>query len=463
MYSKTTVTSGLFILSAIGIAGLLVPHLALAQYDYYDPYSNSNIDYFPTNPVNTRPSRTESSGTSGGTSSGTVSGGIAGTATLCANTPKANPQNTRSVEIRDTSGKVFYLSPPKEQLIGLLSYPESSQQIYKITYNASGKNKEEVGLITVNNKCYPKYGYVQNSTAVTAPKTSSSTPPPSGTQHTDLTTVPENATAVRINPETGAVYNAKTGEFIPDARYDAVARKIYYKDSASTFGKVFTDTTGYVNIDTRRSATSADSAQDPDTSDISGGDPDRTFLNIDVSGDDLEKFRAEVSAAERTQDLTVGGWDPDIIEEIVGRPHDIKTPEELKVYVEATALNDGALKGIEIKKDSIEVESRESGKLFWFIPVEISSTVIIKYNVRDSSEDWVSMRFPWWHIFVKKAYGPGALKTELIGGLTVGEATKASDPMPQNEMSRISQTLQIVSTILKTKHDTVKNSISNVR
>src|SRR3989339_195075 len=29
------------------------------------------------------------------------------------------------------------------------------------------------------------------------------------------------------------------------------------------------------------------------SSDILGGDPDRTFLNIDVSGDDLEKFRAE--------------------------------------------------------------------------------------------------------------------------------------------------------------------------
>lgn len=218
-----------------GIAGLLASVFVFAQYEYYDPYSNSNIDYFPTNPINISPSRTggTAGGTSGNTNSGKKSEGATSTEktnviTPCANKPKANPQNTRSVEIRDKSGKVFYLSPPKEELTDVISYPDSDSKIYQ--------NTKEIGLVTVDNNCYPKYGYVQNPQLPVA-------------DQTDSTEIPQNKTAARLDPLTGKVYNAKTGALIEDARYDVAARAIYYRDTNSSFGKVLTDTEGYVNIE----------------------------------------------------------------------------------------------------------------------------------------------------------------------------------------------------------------------
>ncbi|MBI2639009.1 hypothetical protein HYW83_05465 [Candidatus Peregrinibacteria bacterium] len=235
---------GLF-LALVAIGVLVAMNFAFGQFDYYDPYSNSNIDYFPTNPINTSPSRTNRN--TGGTVSTPKSTPektpiSAPVSVPCTNKPKPNPTNTRSVEIRDKDGKVFYLSPPKEEVIGIRAYPETSQKIFKIIYDDSGMQKDEteIGLIEVDNKCYPKYGYIQDDAPAPKPTQSASIPD---------NVVPSNRTAARLDPETGKVYNEKTNELIPDARYDVAARKIYYKDTESTFGKVFTETTGYVNIE----------------------------------------------------------------------------------------------------------------------------------------------------------------------------------------------------------------------
>ena len=200
-------------------------------------------------------------------------------------------------------------------------------------------------------------------------------------------------------------------------------------------------------------------------SDKSIGDPDFDLLNIDLGGDDLEKFRAEVSTADPVKKVTVRGWDPEKKEEIVGRPEDVKSAEDLQIYVEATALNDVAIKGIKIKENAVEVESRESGKLFWFIPVEMSSIIIVKYKLEDSTEDRVKVRFPWWHVFVKKPYnnGPSGIQIEITAALDVAVWQKVDNSEAPVDMSRISQTLQVISNVMKTKHDTVKNSISNIR
>jgi hypothetical protein len=230
-------TKNSLVIIILALAVLLgTSFFALGQFEYYDPYSNSNIDYFPTNPIDTS---SRKKGTSSSTPPAPPSTPEKTPAVVpCTNKPQPNPKNTRSVEIRDESGKVFYLSPPKEEISGIRAYPETSQKIFKIIYDDSGMQKDEteIGLTTVDNKCYPKYGYIQGvqSTQPSVPAD---------------TTVPPNRTAVRLDPATGEVFNEKTGELILDARYDTRARKIYYKNTQSIFGKVLTDTTGYVNIE----------------------------------------------------------------------------------------------------------------------------------------------------------------------------------------------------------------------
>jgi hypothetical protein len=193
------------------------------------------------------------------------------------------------------------------------------------------------------------------------------------------------------------------------------------------------------------------------------GDPDFDMLNISVGGDDLEKFRAEVSSGNETNKVTVRGWDPKKKEEIIGRPEEVKTSDDLKMYVEAVALNDEAIKDIRINKDVIEVESRESGKLFGFIPVHMTRTVSVKYSLADSSEDPVDVEFSWWHVFVKKPESASDITKEIKTELYLLKMEDMKRVRSESAISSHARTLQLLSNVLKTKHDTAKNSISNVR
>jgi len=131
MYIREKLKPEFSVLLSIGIIGLLTFSPAFAQYDYYDPYSDSNIDYFPSNPIDLSPSPTNYGGTTGGTS-GSTSGDTSNTttpkeetktSTYCTNRPTPNPQGTRSVEIRDEVGKVFLCQSPERRTYWIKSEP----------------------------------------------------------------------------------------------------------------------------------------------------------------------------------------------------------------------------------------------------------------------------------------------------------------------------------------------------
>lgn len=188
------------------------------------------------------------------------------------------------------------------------------------------------------------------------------------------------------------------------------------------------------------------------------GDPDFDLLTIDVDEDGLAKLRADAAGDDQVN-VKVRGWNPKKKEEIVAHPEVVKTAADLKIYTEAIALTDPAIKGIKIKENALEVESVEHGKLFWFIPVEMSSNVVVRFKLQDSTSDPVEVRLPWWHVFVQKSVSPIELETEITGAFDPSKWEKIGS----SDFGRASATIRLVSNIMKTKHDTVKNSISNVR
>lgn len=192
-------------------------------------------------------------------------------------------------------------------------------------------------------------------------------------------------------------------------------------------------------------------------------DPDFDLLNIRVGGDDLANMRDEVSSTDTTKKVIVRGWDPKKKEEIVARPLDVKTTDDLKVYVEAVALSDTEIKDIKIKKDVIEVKSREQRKLFGLIPVHLTRTVLVSFNLKDSSIDPVDVDFSWWHVFVKKAESSEDLSTALVTELNLLKMEDMKRVRSESTISMYAETLQRISNVLKTKHDTAKNSIGNIR
>ena len=195
------------------------------------------------------------------------------------------------------------------------------------------------------------------------------------------------------------------------------------------------------------------------------GDPDFDLLRIEIDSDGSDQVRAEVSAMGVTGGVRVRGWDPEKKEEIVGRPEETKTPADLKVYIEALTLSDAAIKGITLREGVAEIATSEPGKLFGFIPVSMSSNVAVDFNLKDTTADPVdvNVKLPWWSMFVKKSFSSSALEKELHTGLSGGIWQKVDNSDMPVSASMVARTLGFVSNVLKTKHDTAKNSVSNVR
>lgn len=178
------------------------------------------------------------------------------------------------------------------------------------------------------------------------------------------------------------------------------------------------------------------------------GDPDFDLLNIDVSG------------GEDGNEVTVRGWDPKKKEEIVGNHESVETEDDLRIYVEATLLNDSVLKGIKIKENFIEIGSREPGKFLWLIPVEMNTKVEVYFNPKEYNVDKnVKVKFPWWSFLVKKPSATASLEADL----NVQMVSKIDSFTIKQSVKSYSGALRLVSNVLKTRHDTVKNSIGNIR
>lgn len=84
-------------------------------------------------------------------------------------------------------------------------------------------------------------------------------------------------------------------------------------------------------------------------------------------------------------------------------------------------------------------------------------------EVGGSATDRVKVRFPWYRIFVKKSETSDELKAEVSAKLVGAVWANVDDVQSITDAGRISHTLQVVSGILKTKHDTAKNSVGNIR
>ena len=117
----------------------------------------------------------------------------------------------------------------------------------------------------------------------------------------------------------------------------------------------------------------------------------------------------------------------------------VDTDEELTLYAVGVAQADEEIEDIEIKDDSVMVESEETVRLFGFIPVEADRTVTVGTN-EDGEVTDVEVDYPWWGFLAAKA---GAdLEVELM-------ASGDADDRPTEEVAFYYNKIQarILSTI----------------
>lgn len=154
--------------------------------------------------------------------------------------------------------------------------------------------------------------------------------------------------------------------------------------------------------------------------------------------------------------LNVRGWDLEKKEEIVSKPDAVRTVAELKTYAEALAVSDENIKKLGIAKGGVEIAYSHRGKMLGFIPwgYIVSSSV--------SKSGGVKVRFPWYSVFLKKDFTAAELTEEVETDLRKLE-TEVQARQMQDEITKLSRTFQLLSNIMKARHDTAQSAAQNLR
>jgi hypothetical protein len=142
----------------------------------------------------------------------------------------------------------------------------------------------------------------------------------------------------------------------------------------------------------------------------------------------------------------------------------VKDEKGLEMYAAATAATDENVEEIELSANQIVMKYKQPAKLLGFIPVNYTTTVTVDTGEEIYPDKYgrVKVKFPWWLIFARD--GSKDLKSELEQKLSSpgGDAQLANINM-QNSVQKQQELLQMMSNIMKAKHDTAKASINNIR
>ena len=158
--------------------------------------------------------------------------------------------------------------------------------------------------------------------------------------------------------------------------------------------------------------------------------------------------------------VTVRGWDPKQKQEFLStvKEHaEVQSGQDLENFAKGVLLEDENIEGLSLNYEKIVINYRSSGKLFGFIP--ISFTQGVELDTAGENVGRVKVKMPWFSFLMRADVGVETLEEE---------ASKQKDHdkwinIESWSFGERAKMLSTLSNILKTKHDTVKNSIGNIR
>jgi len=201
--------------------------------------------------------------------------------------------------------------------------------------------------------------------------------------------------------------------------------------------------------------------------------------NGDDSDDDdrLEIKTRATGTGLVIREVEVRGWDDEKKREhleTVKSIVEVKTGEDLERFAQGVLLKDENIKEVEVENDGdVSFEYRQKVKLLGFISLLMTEDVDVEGV--ETGEMKVKVKFPWWHVFAKKLVRAEELEGELQNeiekialsgqdgeGISSPESTGSSQGV-RTLLQQHVRVFTIISNMLKIKHDTVKNSINNIR
>jgi hypothetical protein len=186
------------------------------------------------------------------------------------------------------------------------------------------------------------------------------------------------------------------------------------------------------------------------------------FRDDDDDADGVPTAEEDIETSVSVSSVTVRGWDPKKKEEFMSERKEaaqVRSKQELEHFAQGILLEDEKIEEVQFNPKEVSVSFESEGKLLWLIPVSFTERIVAKGEEDDIATVSFDVKKPWWGF--------------LVSGDNEGEEVAKEAEKKHKEtieisswswgMSNQASLLKTISNVLKTKHDTAKNSVSNVR
>lgn len=131
---------------------------------------------------------------------------------------------------------------------------------------------------------------------------------------------------------------------------------------------------------------------------------------------------------------------------------EVQSEQDLQNFARGVLLENAAMEEMSLNFEKIKTKYRSSGKLFGFLPVSFSQEVEVDTEGDDFGRVKVTM--PWYSFLLKPDVPAAELESAI--GVSVGDNDNWN-------FGAYASVVATISNVLKTKHDTAKNAIGNIR
>lgn len=172
------------------------------------------------------------------------------------------------------------------------------------------------------------------------------------------------------------------------------------------------------------------------------------------------EWKVEEGESVAVSAVEVRGWDPAKKQEFLAAKKsfaEIKSQQDLQNFARGVLLEDENIKDVQFNPKELQVEYKATGKLLGLIPMSFTERVIA--SGEDGADVDIKVKLPWYGFLLSPDVDPEEIAKAA--------KDKHKETIEINSWSwgasNAGALFSSISNVLKTKHDTVKNSISNVR
>lgn len=212
------------------------------------------------------------------------------------------------------------------------------------------------------------------------------------------------------------------------------------------------------------------------------GQPKYDDIKTDDDGEEAKKGNVEygwkVEEGEKAEEgdddnlvsisaVEVRGWNDAQKAEFLAtvRTHaEVRSGQDLENFARGVMLENQAMEEIAFNYEKVKLKYESKGKLFGFIPVSFKKDVEVDLTEEDTDAR-VKVKFPWYRFMMSVDVPAEELEGAIGEGMAdvLAGATTTAQLSLEARVTVMAKMMNTVSNVLKTKHDTSINSISNVR